>query len=805
MDPIEALPAHLRERSRRLNPRETDADAEFVVYWMHHAVRGHQNAALDVAILSARRLGKPLLVYQGLGGRHRYNSDRQHRFILEGARDARRELAARGLTHVFWLPQRDDQPSPLAQLIERAALLVCEDYPAPPFPAWTATWARRARCAVVAVDASCIAPMCASPSAPLRAFAFRTAMQRRWAEQLAHAWPEVDTAQTLPTASVDPGFAPFDLDADLDAAIAGCAIEHAIGPVQHTPGGSHAGYARWESFKAQGLAGYAALRNDAAVAWPRGVSRMSPYLHHGHVSPWRIAREAQAVGGAGANKFIDELLTWRELAFHWCFHTPHPERLRALPDWARQTLDEHRADPREQEYTPVQLARSATHSALWNAAQDSLRQHGELHNNLRMTWGKAIVGWRPDPQAALDALVDLNHRFALDGNDPASYGGLLWCLGLFDRPFTPALPVFGTLRPRDPQSHARRLDLPAYRRIVDRPAGAARLRIGVIGAGLAGASAARALHDQGHAVVVYEKSRGVGGRMATRRIDAAQWDHGAQYFQARDPRFVRVADDWLARGLLAEWRPRIVGRDADPVMPPLVEPRWLVGVPTMTVLARDALDEITLRCGVRIAGLARINTGWQLFDEQQALVGEHDVVLLAVPPAQAAPLLAASPDLQQLAQSAAMQPCWSVMLRLAVPLQQAFDAARVDGGPLAWIARDDSKPGRSASGLHWLLQASAEWSRAHLETAPETVCALLIDAAANTLGDIGPLVATAVAHRWLYAFADRAVAGNESGYAWDDEQRIGVAGDWLHGARIEDAWLSGSALAGAVLRANTRA
>jgi predicted NAD/FAD-dependent oxidoreductase len=264
-------------------------------------------------------------------------------------------------------------------------------------------------------------------------------------------------------------------------------------------------------------------------------------------------------------------------------------------------------------------------------------------------------------------------------------------------------------------------------------------------------------------------------------------------------------EDWLARGLVAEWRPRIGVLHADPALPAPVEPRWLVGVPTMTALARDALDGITLRCGVRIAGLARSNTGWQLCDEQHALVGEHDVVLLTLPPAQAAPLLAASPELQQLARSAAMQPCWSVMLRLATPLPQAFDAARVDGGPLAWIARDDSKPGRSASGLHWLLQASVEWSRAHLETAPETVCALLIDAAAGTLGDIGPLVAAAVAHRWLYAFADGAVDGNGREYAWDDDQRIGLAGDWLRGARIEDAWLSGTALAGAVLRANARA
>jgi len=799
---IAALPAHLSERIRSLNAIDVDPRAEFVVYWMHHAVRGHENAALDVAIVAATSLGKPLLVYQGLGGRHRFNSDRHHRFILEGARDAQRELAARGIRHLFWLPQRDDLPSPLAQLGAHAALLVCEDYPAPPMAAWTAAWARRARCAVVAVDASCIAPMRASRAAPQRAFAFRSAMQPLWAERLASGWPEVDTAQLPAATAIDPGFAAFDLESDLDAAIADCAIEHAIAPILHTPGGSGAGYARWEAFKVQGLGSYATLRNDAAIGWPRGVSRLSPYLHHGHVSPLRIAREAQTAGGSGADKFLDELLTWRELAFHWCFHTAKPERLQALPEWARQTLQVHAADPRGHIYTPAQLARSQTDSVLWNAAQDSLRQHGELHNNLRMTWGKAIVGWRPDPQAALDTLVELNHRYALDGNDPSSYGGLLWCLGLFDRPYSPELSVLGTVRPRDPQSHARRLDLQAYRQHVERPAGAARLRIGVIGAGMAGAAAARALHDQGHAVVVYEKSRGVGGRMATRRTDAGQWDHGARFFDVSDPRFAQVVADWRARGIAAEWRPRMLNMAADPLHGRSAESQRLVGIPSMTALARDALEGIALHCAVRIASLSRIDGSWQLFDERQALVGQHDVVVLAIPPAQAVPLLAASPKLLQRAQSASMQPCWTVMLRLAARLPLAFDAARIDSGPLAWFALDDSKPGRSAQGLHWVLQARGIWSVAHLETAAEMVCARLIDSWREALGEAEPIVSTAVAHRWLYALADPTVGAE---YAYDADNGLGLAGDWLRGPRVEDAWLSGSALAGAVLRANSHA
>ena len=108
------------------------------------------------------------------------------------------------------------------------------------------------------------------------------------------------------------------------------------------------------------------------------------------------------------------------------------------------------------------MARANTGDPLWDAAQKSLLIHGELHNNLRMTWGKAILQWTRSPEEALQMMIDLNHRYALDGSDPNSYGGILWCLGLFDRPFQPEQPVIGTLRPRSTRSHAARLDLRKY-------------------------------------------------------------------------------------------------------------------------------------------------------------------------------------------------------------------------------------------------------------------------------------------------------------------------------------------------------
>jgi deoxyribodipyrimidine photolyase len=319
------LPPHLAERTIALNDRPIREDGAFVLCWLHHAVRDHENPALDAAIEIANSEGKPVLVYQGLGGAHRFNADRHHRFILEGARDLARGLRARGVAYAFHLPvdpaPRTGGASPIRGLIERAAAVVTEDFPAPPFPAWAAAHAARAPGAFLAVDAACVMPLRLLGERHERAFKFRDAAKKQWDARLRTAWAD-SPAETEPLAldGVDLGFEPVDLEtADLDELCAGCLIDHSVPPVGRAEGGSVAGYARWESFRADHLARYDKARNNATSM--EAVSCLSPYLHHGHVSPFRIARDARAFGGSGAEKFLDELLVWRELAHNFCAFT----------------------------------------------------------------------------------------------------------------------------------------------------------------------------------------------------------------------------------------------------------------------------------------------------------------------------------------------------------------------------------------------------------------------------------------------------------------------------------------------------
>jgi photolyase PhrII len=797
---LNPLPKHLAERVRVLNRRPLDRNGEFVLYWMHHAVRDHENPALDSAIWAADHLQLPVLVYQGLGGRHPYNSDRHHTFILQGARAVARRLDERGISHVFHLAESPDETTPLRGLMSRAALTLTEEFPAPPLKKWTQRLAGFAPTSFWAVDTACILPMQQVQQPFARAFQFRQATWDAYTKRMSR--PYEGLRLSVRPFRGDLGFAPVDLAAvDIAACCARCRIDHTVGPVAHTPGGSEAGYDRWERFKRHGLDGYAETRNDAAIAFPSGVSRMSAYLHHGHVSPFRIAREAAASGSKGAAKYLDELLIWRELAHNFCFHQDTPGTIDALPAWARETLAAHGDDPRDQIHAWETTARAQTRDPLWDAAQQSLLIHGELHNNLRMTWGKALLQWTRSPQAALRMMIDLNHRFALDGSDPNSYAGILWCLGLFDRPFTPPRPIIGTLRPRPTRSHAKRLDLTRYAARVSRPAGDAPLQVAVIGAGLSGLVAARALADHGHQVHVFEKARGFGGRMAARRLESGSFDHGAQYFTVRDARFRTWVDSWLQMGVAQRWEGRIGVLHHGAFRDERQCHDRFVAVPGMSALAGHLARGMTVGLSTTIRQIRKTGPRIALIDADGGLWENYDTLIVSTPPLQAAQLLAGQTRLTEPINSVAMTPCWAVMLAYDQPLALPFDGAFVQNSEIAWMARNTSKPERGGDEC-WVLHASSDWSQVHIGSAPERVITWLSDAFSTAAGLPLPDPKSASAHLWRYAQAQQPLAVE---CLWDPRSRIGVCGDWSNGSRIEGAFLSGAAMAGRVMAQQTAA
>ncbi len=794
------LPAHLQERLSILQDRPVDGSRPYVLYWMHHAMRDHENPALDAAVLIANLIERPVLVYQGLGGNHPYNADRHHVFIMQGARDVQIGLEARGIAYRFHLAEDPARPGPLTELARNAALVITETFPAPPFPRWTEVLAGRIDAPLWTLDCSCVVPMPGVKRRFERAFKFRKHTWAAFEARLTQSWeapsPSVPMfAGTLPFEGVDLR------TADIHALCARCRIDHSIGPVHHTPGGSRAGYARWEAFKRHGLGAYARLRNDAAIKPPRGVSRLSPYLHYGMVSPLRIAREAAALNSKGAAKFLDELLIWRELAHNFCFHTPDPESLDSLPDWARETLARHADDPRPTLYGRERLERARTGETLWDAAQRSLLRHGELHNNLRMTWGKALLSWTPSPARALKRLIDLNHRFALDGSDPNSYGGILWCLGLFDRPFHPEQPVIGALRARPLAGHARRLDLARYRQKVDPPASGAVLNIAVVGAGLAGLRAAGVLADHGHRVSVFEKEKTPGGRLGGLDWKGRIADAGAQYFTARDPRFQRHVVAWTAEGLVTPWNAALAAvNHPGELRSQKTDLVRHVAVPDMGQLAHHMAGGLDIHYGAAIKGLVPEDNSGRMALAGSGSHERYDAVVLALPPRQAEALLPETSPLAAMVRPVRMRPCRALMAVFDRPLDLPFDGIFFNAGCLSWAARNASKPGRADAEI-WMLHAARGWPADDEALDAQAADQAMMADFFRFTGQPASSPLHTASREWTAAAAEQAL---KEGCLWDDTARIGICGDWCAGSRIEGAFLSGSAMAGRLLAAAPR-
>jgi deoxyribodipyrimidine photo-lyase len=244
-------------------------------------------------------------------------------------------------------------------------------------------------------------------------------------------------------------------------------------------GGARAAIARLDGFLADDLAAYDEARNDPGAD---RSSRLSAYLHWGHLSAHDVFDRLMAHEGwlgdlprkaTGAREgwwgvshateaFLDELVTWRELGFNMTSRRADYDRYESLPAWALRSLDRHARDNRPYQYTLDELDRAATHDSLWNAAERQLVREGRIHNYLRMLWGKKILQWTATPREALDVMIELNNKYALDGRDPNSYSGIFWVLGRYDRPWAPERPIFGVVRYMSSENTARKLRVKAY-------------------------------------------------------------------------------------------------------------------------------------------------------------------------------------------------------------------------------------------------------------------------------------------------------------------------------------------------------
>jgi renalase len=314
----------------------------------------------------------------------------------------------------------------------------------------------------------------------------------------------------------------------------------------------------------------------------------------------------------------------------------------------------------------------------------------------------------------------------------------------------------------------------------------------VIGAGLAGLVLSREL-ARSHDVVVFEKSRGVGGRMATRRAGHFAFDHGAQFFTARSDAFQAFIDPFLSAGIVADWMAPFAELQRDRI---ITSRRWdsgnphYVGVPSMNAVARHLASDLDIRRETAVRSLARSGARWQLIGDEQRLLGEFDWVVVTAPAVQAAELLAAT-SIASAPTGVRMQACYALLLGFDKPVDLPWHAALVHDADISWISVNSSKPGRPEP-FSLVVHSTNAWADAHVDDEAGAVRSHLADEVGAVTGVDVASAAFCDLHRWRYANADR-----QDGdlYALDPDQRLAACGDWFVRGRVEGAFSSASALA----------
>jgi deoxyribodipyrimidine photo-lyase len=445
--------SRIRVRSSAL-PRK---GGRCVVYWMQRAVRVVDNSALDVAIEVGNLLGLPVVVYFQVIPNYPNANLRHYHFLQQGLRDVEVDAAERGVGFVL----RRSPESSLEGFLEEveAALLIGDENPCREPERWREVLAKRLKLAYWTVDADVVVPSRVFGRSFVLLHHFRPHLQAELPKYLTALTPSLTLHRWKPWKKLQS----YSLDQDITAGLA--KLDRTIGPVDSFTGGTHSALLRLKDFVNLELRNYEVTRNHPEV---KGTSRLSPYLHFGNIGPLTIAltvKRSVAEGkatAAAAEKYLDELIGWRELAVLFVRHEPNYDNWECAATWARRSLIEHSGDPRNHRYTLAQLERGDSDDELWNAAQREMVDTGWMHNFMRMYWAKKILEWAPDPARAFEWAVTLNDRYELDGRDPNGYAGIAWAIvGRHDRPWFNR-PIFGLVRPMSGASMAKKFDANDY-------------------------------------------------------------------------------------------------------------------------------------------------------------------------------------------------------------------------------------------------------------------------------------------------------------------------------------------------------
>ncbi|MFZ0538258.1 MAG: deoxyribodipyrimidine photo-lyase [Candidatus Sulfotelmatobacter sp.] len=429
-----------------------DAQGACVVYWMQRAQRGIDNPALDVAVAAANELGKPVVVFLAPVPFYPHANLRHYRFLAEGIPDIAEDLGKRNIGFVL---RRFPEFSLLRFCDEvKAALVVGDENPMRELESWRRTAARKLRVPLWTVDADVVVPSMLLQKAQYAAHIIRHRLQAQLPRFLVapqNLSARVSWKKPAGVSSLAPD---FDITQNWQ-------LDGSVAPVSKWRGGSNEALRLLRDFLKHKLSGYGTGRNQPENDH---TSRLSPYLHFGHIGPITVALAIEKADAPKADKeaFLNQLIIWRELSVNLVHFNPDYDNFECGEEWAHRTLAKHVKDRRPVVYSETQLENAETHDPLWNAAQMQMVNTGWMHNYVRMYWAKKILEWTPSPAEAYRIAVKLNDKYELDGRDPNGYAGISWSIvGKFDRPWFER-PIFGQIRYMSGASTGKKFDSKKY-------------------------------------------------------------------------------------------------------------------------------------------------------------------------------------------------------------------------------------------------------------------------------------------------------------------------------------------------------
>jgi len=450
MDALAQFSQDPRVTVRRAGP--PNPDGECVVYWMQRAQRGIDNAGLDTAVEAANALRKSVVVFFAPVPSYPRGNLRHYRFLAEGIPDIAAALTERNIGFVL---RRFPSHSLLRFCDEvNPALVIGDENPMREPEAWRATAAKNLKIPFWTVDADVIVPSKILEKAQYSAHIIRPRLQAHLEQFLVPSNnPRANVAWKTPKQ-----LPAFDPTSDITE---GWPLDRSVPPVSNWRGGTTGAMRLLEDFVQHKLRGYGTQRNKPETDH---TSLLSPYLHFGHIGPVTVALAVEQADAPNPDKeaFLNQIITWRELAVNLVRFNPDYDSFECAEPWAHRTLGKHAHDPRPVLYTESQLEHAETHDPLWNAAQMQMVNTGWMHNYVRMYWAKKILEWSRSPAEAHRIAVHLNDKYQLDGRDPNGYAGIAWAIvGKFDRPWFER-PIFGQIRYMSGQSTGRKFDSKKY-------------------------------------------------------------------------------------------------------------------------------------------------------------------------------------------------------------------------------------------------------------------------------------------------------------------------------------------------------